>query len=247
MISIRDRSLVGKHDIVSRSYICLDPRRYGDFLAHDLWLDLDPVGRILVRISMEGEQDDILFFFGRAFRSLKRTEGDMVRIFIDKVRIQHSLQPLGSSFHLQMSILFRDILSRTTIKRLIKTPGALDYTKAIGNVTSLFGSLTTVSSSEVQIPLPQAEKPRLKDVGTTDEEVEAAIGPMCDYLNENLQVLNSTLSDSARETVMNKVWKEILIIIEGLLVPSLGDAPSSLKPLHDRELDIVFKWLRVGF
>jgi hypothetical protein len=86
MISIRDRSLVGKHDIVSRSYICLDPRRYGDFLAHDLWLDLDPIGRILVRISMEGEQDDILFFFGRAFRSLKRTEGDMVRIFIDKVR-----------------------------------------------------------------------------------------------------------------------------------------------------------------
>ena len=86
MISIRDRSLVGKHDIVSRGYICLDPRRYGDFLAHDLWLDLDPLGRILVRISMEGEQDDILFFFGRAFRSLKRTEGDMVRIFIDKVR-----------------------------------------------------------------------------------------------------------------------------------------------------------------
>ena len=146
-----------------------------------------------------------------------------------------------------MSLLFRDILSRATIKKLVKSPGALDYTKAIGNVTSLFGSLTTASSSEVQIPLPQAEKPRIRaDVGATDEEVEGAIGPMCDYLNENLQVLNSTLSDSARENVMNKVWKEILTIIEGLLVPSLGDAPSSLKPLHDRELDIVFKWLRVG-
>jgi hypothetical protein len=85
MISIRDRSLVGKHDIVARAYICLDPRRYGDFLAHDVWLDLEPYGRVLVRISMEGEKDDILFFFGRAFRSLKRTEGDMIRIFIDKV------------------------------------------------------------------------------------------------------------------------------------------------------------------
>jgi hypothetical protein len=85
MISIRDRSLVGKHDIVARAYICLDPRRYGDFLAHDLWLDLDPHGRVLMRVSMEGEKDDILFFFGRAFRSLKRTEGDMIRIFIDKV------------------------------------------------------------------------------------------------------------------------------------------------------------------
>jgi hypothetical protein len=146
-----------------------------------------------------------------------------------------------------MSILFRDILSRVTVKKLSKTPGALDYSKAIGNVTSLFGSLTTASSSEVQIPLPPSEKPRIKvDVGATDEEVEAAIGPMCDYLNENLQVLNSTLNDSARETVMSKIWKEILIIIEGLLVPSLGDTPSSMKPLQDRELDIVFKWLRVG-
>jgi hypothetical protein len=34
---------------------------------------------------MEGEKDDIQFYFGRAFRSLKRAESDMLRIFIDKV------------------------------------------------------------------------------------------------------------------------------------------------------------------
>jgi hypothetical protein len=85
MASIRDRALIGKHDTVGRAYICLDPRRYGDFLAHDMFLDLDTQGRLLLRISMEGEKDDIQFYFGRAFRSLKRCEGDMVRIFIDKV------------------------------------------------------------------------------------------------------------------------------------------------------------------
>ena len=85
MVSIRDRALVGKHDTVGRAYLCLDPRRFGDFLSHELWMDLDSEGRILVRVSMEGEKDDILFFFGRAFRSLKRAEGDMLRIFIDKV------------------------------------------------------------------------------------------------------------------------------------------------------------------
>jgi hypothetical protein len=146
-----------------------------------------------------------------------------------------------------MSPLFRDVLSRATLKRLVKIPSALDYNKAIGNVTALLGSLTTASSSEVQIPLPPSEKPRVKpnESGVSDEEIEAAIGSMYDYLNENLQVLNSTLSDSARESVMTKIWKEILVIIEGLLVPSLGDTPSNLKPLHDRELDVVFKWLRV--
>lgn len=85
MVSVRDRALIGKHDTVGRAYICLDPRRYGDFLTHDQWMDLDTQGRILIRISMEGEKDDLQFFFGRAFRSLKRAESDMVRVFIDKV------------------------------------------------------------------------------------------------------------------------------------------------------------------
>jgi hypothetical protein len=86
MVSIRDRALIGKHDTVGRAYICLDSRRYGDFLTHDLWLDLDDGhGRILLRISMEGEKDDPQFYFGRAFRSLKRAESDMVRVFVDKV------------------------------------------------------------------------------------------------------------------------------------------------------------------
>lgn len=85
MVSVRDRALVGKHDTVGRAYLCLDTRRFGDFLAHELWMNLEPHGRVLIRVSMEGEKDDIRFFFGRAFRSLKRAEGDMLRIFIDKV------------------------------------------------------------------------------------------------------------------------------------------------------------------
>lgn len=85
MASVRDRALVGKHDTLGRAYLCLDPKRFGDCLAHDLWMDLEPNGRLLVRVSMEGEKDDIQFYFGRAFRTLKRAEGDMVRIFVDKV------------------------------------------------------------------------------------------------------------------------------------------------------------------
>lgn len=85
MACIRDRAVIGKHDIIGRGYLCLDPRRFGDFLTHDLWLDLDTSGRILIRVSMEGEKDDPQFYFGRAFRSLKRAEGDMVRVIVDKV------------------------------------------------------------------------------------------------------------------------------------------------------------------
>ena len=84
MISVRDRALVGKHDTVGRAYLCLDPKRFGDFMTHELWFDLDSQGRILLRVSMEGERDDIQFHFGKAFRHLKRTERDMVRKISDK-------------------------------------------------------------------------------------------------------------------------------------------------------------------
>jgi len=220
---------VGKHDTLGRAYLCLDPGRYGDFLTHDLWLDLDPQGRILIRVSMEGEKDDIQFYFGRAFRSLKRAEGDMTRIFIDK-----------------MSPLILQSLSRNVLKTLIKTglPATLDYNKALGNVKDFFGSKMGSNNSDILIPLPQQEKPRIRPEQLTDVEIEQAISPLFDYFETNLQVLNSSLSDTARQTMMIRVWKEILLVIEGLLIPPLSDAHSDMKPLSDKEVDIVFKWLK---
>ncbi|KAJ6524576.1 hypothetical protein B0H19DRAFT_972064 [Mycena capillaripes] len=232
MVSVRDRALVGKHDTVGRAYLCLDPKRFGDFLAHDLWMDLDTQGRVLVRISMEGEKDDIQFYFGRAFRSLKRAEADMLRIFIDK-----------------MSPFIGQCLSRNVLKTLLKGGGSgLDYNKAISNVTSnvtaLWGSALGSSSNEVQIPLPSAEKPRVRPDELTDVEIEQAILPLFDYFDANLQTLNTYLSDTAKGMVMTRVWKEILSIVEGLLVPPLSDVSSDMKPLSDKEVDVVFKWLK---
>ncbi|KAF8269635.1 hypothetical protein EI94DRAFT_1771193 [Lactarius quietus] len=214
MVSVRDRALVGKHDTVGREYICLDPKRFGDFLVHDF---------------MEGEKDDMQFYFGRAFRSLKRSEGDMVRIFIDK-----------------MSPFIRQSLSRNVLKSLVKGDSKLDYNKAIGNVTALYRSaLGGSTSSEVQIPLPTDEKPRFKPGELSDIELEQAIVALFDYFDANLQTLNTYLSDTTKEMVMTRVWKDILATIEGLLIPPLSESPSEMKPLTDKEVDIVFKWLKV--
>ncbi|RDX47602.1 hypothetical protein OH76DRAFT_1405658 [Lentinus brumalis] len=228
MISVRDRALVGKHDTVGRAYVCLDPKRFGDFLTHDMWFDLDTQGRILLRISMEGEKDDLQFYFGRAFRSLKRAENDMVRIFIDK-----------------MTPFIRQSLSRAVLKTLLKSnaAGSIDYNKAFGNVTALFGSALG-SKDEVQIPLPQTEKPRFKPEGLTDVEIEQAIVPLFDFFDANLSTLNTYLSESTKDMVMSRIWKEILNVIEGLLIPPLSDVQSDMKPLTDKEVDIVFKWLK---
>jgi hypothetical protein len=102
-------------------------------------------------------------------------------------------------------------------------------------------------SSEPQIPLPSAEKSRTRPEELTDVEIEKAILPLFDYFDANLQTLNTYLSDSAKEMVMTRVWKEILLIIEGLLVPPLSEVVSDMKPLVDKEVDIVFKWLKMCF
>lgn len=88
------RNLVDHHDHVGCAYVHLDPTKFSDFLARDVWFFLEDQnrqrlnGRLLLRISMEGEKDDIQFYFGRAFRFLKRAEGDMVRTMVDKVRFR---------------------------------------------------------------------------------------------------------------------------------------------------------------
>jgi Ca2+-dependent lipid-binding protein len=83
--TIWDYDMFGEHDFVGRTTLKLDPQGFRDYLPQEIWLDLDTQGRLLVRVSMEGERDDIQFYFGKAFRTLKRTERDMTRSITDKV------------------------------------------------------------------------------------------------------------------------------------------------------------------
>lgn len=145
-----------------------------------------------------------------------------------------------------MSPFIQQCLSRNVVKTLMKSRDqGLDYNKALGNVTALYRSAIGTTTAEPQIPLPQMEKPRVRPDELTDVEVEQAILPLFDYFDANLQTLNTYLSDTAKEMVMTRVWKEILNVVEGLLIPPLSDASSDMKPLSDKEVDIVFKWLKV--
>ena len=77
-------------------------------------------------------------------------------------------------------------------------------------------------------------------------EIEQAITPVFDFFDSNLPTLNTYLSDSTKEIVMTRGWKELLNVVEGLLIPPLSDVASDMKPLTDKEVDIVFKWLKVS-
>lgn len=120
----------------------------------------------------------------------------------------------------------------------------MDYNKALA---TLYRTAVGATASEPQIPLPASEKPRVRPEDLTDVEIEQAILPLFDYFDANLQTLNTYLNDTAKQMVMGRVWKEILGIIEGLLIPPLSEVASEMKSLSDKEVDIVFRWLKVSF
>jgi hypothetical protein len=42
---------------------------------------------------------------------------------------------------------------------------------------------------------------------------------------------------------MARLWKELLVTVESLLVPPLSDKPSNQRPLTQQEVDVVSRWL----
>lgn len=208
--TVWDWDQIGDHDYVGRTSLKLDPAHFGDFLPREYWLDLDTQGRILVRVSMEGERDDIQFYFGKAFRTLKRTEREMTRKITDK-----------------LSAYIQHCLSRRALRSL------LSQKITVSSVTSYFNR-----NRAAVAPPP---------TGPTEADIINALKPLFTYFDDNFAIMNQTLTSEAMIAVMTRLWKEVLVTVEGLLVPPLSDKASQQKPLTQQELDVVFKWLQSLF
>ncbi|CAG8974156.1 hypothetical protein HYALB_00002795 [Hymenoscyphus albidus] len=206
--TVWDWDTFGDHDYVGRTNLKLDPSHFSDYMPREYWLNLDTQGRLLLRVSMEGERDDIQFYFGKAFRLLKRTERDMTRVITDKLS-----QYINSS------------LSHEALRQLLSRGGM-----SVAAVTSLWKNRQSL------MPTP-----------ITPLEIETALQPLFTYFNDNFQIMKQTLTDESMVMVMTRLWKEVLLAIESLLVPPLSDKPSSQKPLSQQELDIAFRWLDLLF
>ena len=107
------------------------------------------------------------------------------------------------------------------------------------SVQTAMSALSYFQRNRALPPTPQGPAP-------TQAEVENALKPLYVYFNENFAIMKQTLTDTAMIMVMTRLWKEVLLTIEALLVPPLSDKPSSQRQLSRQEMDIVFKWLQVG-
>lgn len=217
--TVWDWDALGDHDCLGRTSLKLDPSHFNDYMPREYWLDLDTQGRLLLRVSMEGERDDIQFYFGKAFRTLKRTERDMTRKITDK-----------------LSAYIHQCLSRRTLRALLQQNNL-----AAVSLNSMKGYWSKVSGRPTSVMPTQ-------NVSTapSHEDVANALKPLTAYFDDNFFIMKQTLTDSAMVMVMTRLWKEVLVTIEGLLVPPLSDKISSQRPLGQQEVDIVYKWLQVS-
>lgn len=81
----------------------------------------------------------------------------------------------------------------------------------------------------------------------TPQDIENALQSLFNYFDANFAIMKQTLTDATMLAVMTRLWKEVLMAIENLLVPPLSDKPSTQKPLTQVELDVVYKWLELLF
>ncbi|KAF1998591.1 C2 domain-containing protein [Amniculicola lignicola CBS 123094] len=141
--TIWDWDTLGDHDCVGRTSLKLDPSHFRDFMPREYWLDLDTQGRLLLRVSMEGERDDIQFYFGKAFRTLKRTERDMTRKITDKLSsyISHCLSRQALRAMLNKGISVSSVTSffqRGRPQSVVTGPTQIDVTNALEPLFNYF-------------------------------------------------------------------------------------------------------------
>lgn len=212
--TVWDWDAVGDHDYVGRTSLKLDPLHFSDLLPREYWQPLDTQGRVLIKVNMDGERDDLQFYFARAFRALQRTQRDMTRKITDK-----------------LSSYISYCLSRRTLRNLTSK--------------SLSGQVAAVSS--FLSAYRRGGSNSAASSGSSETEITAALQPLFAYFNDNFSIMNQTLTSDAMIAVMSRLWKEVLVTIESLLVPALSDLPSQQRQLNQAELDIVFKWLQQLF
>ncbi|KAI9206279.1 uncharacterized protein BJ171DRAFT_579788 [Polychytrium aggregatum] len=77
-------------EIIGKSTVSLDRsstlrKQLADHQTHDVYVELEPQGRVLIRVTLEGEDEDVDFWFRKSRERLVRTRDDVVRVLTARI------------------------------------------------------------------------------------------------------------------------------------------------------------------
>ncbi|KAI8813334.1 hypothetical protein BJ742DRAFT_672735, partial [Cladochytrium replicatum] len=195
-----------------------------DHQTHEVWVDLEPQGRVLLRITMEGDGETVEYWFKKTNRRFIRNRNDLVRSLAGR------LVPYCRKVLLQVVKGEEQALQK-------------GFLKAIG-ATAAPVKLEDVDPDEITtaagVPIDQ---------DMTFREIAVVLKPMEDYLDKNFATLcdvtNSGKSLLLAQETIQRVWEELVEhCLKNMLVPPLyGQIEKDRKVLNKRQVSAVHSLL----
>ncbi|KAJ2758554.1 hypothetical protein IWQ57_006796, partial [Coemansia nantahalensis] len=185
----------------------------------DVVLDMEPAGHLLLQATIDGVIDDIEFYSGRMFRAIGRTLSDMQQLIIE-----------------QASVVIRDYLRQILVSPPIRYRASrIIGTPHMGIDRGIDRSIQFLKRGGHQAPAT---------IRITQESCCEALIPLIDYLEDNLHTLFLHLYEEAANGVIAKVWHEVLVSLEDILLPPLrGLSKGTAKTLTESDLNNVYDCL----
>jgi hypothetical protein len=210
-VYVYSKNLVTADELVGASTIDLGQdsrlrKNLFDYQIHDVFCQLEPQGRVLLRLTMEGDSDDLAFWFKKTNETLIRTRDMFLRSLSDRVA------------PFIFAILSKSIKNNDAIP-LPSTSYFQAFTAAVTSVVEY--STETANGKSIN------QKMRENEV---DEELEVLIN----YLEKNFEVLCEKLPPVVSKAVIVRLWTSTLTSMINLLVPQLYGVFSQ-KPLNIRQ------------
>lgn len=89
-VAVFSKNLIASDEVAGTAIIDLSPtatisRKLRDNHTHDVFVELEPQGRLLMRLTMDGGQEDVDFWFKRTNERLIRVRDDYLRSLTAKV------------------------------------------------------------------------------------------------------------------------------------------------------------------
>jgi len=224
---------------------------YNNHQTHDIWVELEPQGRILIRLTKMGNSENLEFHLKQATHHLKRCRDDFVRAIVNRMVPYMRI------------VLYKMIKDQEATKTVAST-----ISKNLLNVARQYSIGPIGNQNNNPPPEPKKQNPNtrndqyadlykpfyseaeLKEMVTTTGhnvlapismlECETSLAPLTRYLNRNLQTLCLGLSPKMAKIVITKIWCEVLIIIENTMIPQLfGPIEKDRKMLNPRQLGVI--------
>lgn len=83
-VIVNDEDVITADEECGVAWFTLSPKFSELYQKDDLVLNLSPQGSLVLRVNIESEKNDIQFWFGKAFRTLKTSDIDAAWLIVDK-------------------------------------------------------------------------------------------------------------------------------------------------------------------